>query len=128
VWESGPVTDPALRGVTVEVGGPENLTLNQLADTFAAVTGCGQGRMRIPRPAMRLMPVLMRPVNPTRARMAHDALVMDTFDFSFDSAPTRRSHPSIPVTSFAEMVRREYVGAAAGAGGDPGPRGGRQPV
>jgi len=103
------VTDSAMHGATVDVGGPENLTLNQFVDTFASVTGGGEGRTRIPRPMMQLLRVLMRPTNPTRARMISDALAMDTSDFTFDSSARGRSFPTIPLTSLAEAVRLAYV-------------------
>jgi hypothetical protein len=53
--------------------------------------------------------VLMRPVNPTLARQIHAGVVMDTQDFSFDPSETERRYPSIPLTSLAEVVRRDYV-------------------
>ncbi len=55
------------------------------------------------------MSVLMRPVNPTLARQIKAGVVMDTHDFSFDPAETRRRYPSISLTSLAEVVRRDYV-------------------
>jgi hypothetical protein len=55
---------------------------------------------------MRLMAVLMRPVNRTLERQIHEAgLVLDTYDMSFDPSDTDRRHPSIPLTSLAEIVR-----------------------
>ena len=58
---------------------------------------------------MRLMSALMRPVNPTLAGQIHAGVVMDTRDFSFDASETIRRYPSIPPTSLAEVVRRDYV-------------------
>jgi len=107
------VIDPAMRGLAVDVGGPDNLTLNQFADIFAAVTGRGPGRTRVPRAALRVLPLLMRRINPTLGRMAHDALLMDSSDFTFDSSQMRASYPALPVTSFEEVVAREYGRAGA---------------
>jgi hypothetical protein len=60
---------------------------------------------------MRLMSVLMRPVNRTLERQIHEAgLVLDRYDMSFDPSDTDRRHPSIPLTSLAEVVRRDYTG------------------
>lgn len=47
------VVDPALRGQVVEVGGPENLTMRQVAQTFQAVTGQAGKVSHVPLPAMR---------------------------------------------------------------------------
>ena len=103
------VVDPAMRGEAVEVGGPENLSMKQVAQTFETVVGTDGKVNHVPLPAMRLMAVLMRPVNPTLARQIHAGVVMDTHDFSFDPSETERRYPSIPLTSLAEVVRRDYV-------------------
>ena len=103
------VVDPAMQDEVIEVGGPENLSLERVAQTFEAVTGKEGKASHVPLPMMRLMSVIMRPVNPTLARQIHAGVVMDTHDFSFDPSETIRRYPSIPPTSLAEVVRRDYV-------------------
>ncbi len=103
------VVDPAMRGELVEVGGPENLSMRQVAQAFETVSGKVGKKSHVPLPMMRLMSVLMRPVNPTLARQAQAGVVMDTHDFSFDPSETSRRYPSISLTSLAEVVRRDYV-------------------
>jgi hypothetical protein len=73
------------------------------------VSGKVGKKSHVPLPMMRLMSVLMRPVNPTLARQAQAGVVMDTHDFSFDPSETSRRYPSISLTSLAEVVRRDYV-------------------
>lgn len=104
------VVDPAMRGKVVEVGGPENLSMRQLAQTFETVTGKVGTKSHVPLPMMRLMSVLMRPVKPTLARQIQAGVVMDTHDFSFDPSETSRRYPSISPTRLAEVVRRDYLG------------------
>jgi nucleoside-diphosphate-sugar epimerase len=104
------VVDPTMRCELVEVGGPENLSMNKFAKTFEAVTGKAGKVSHVPLPMMRLMAVLMRPVNPTLARQVQAGVVMDTHDMSFDPSDTDRRNPSIPLTSLAEVVRRDYAG------------------
>lgn len=105
-------TDPAMRGVVVEVGGPENLSMEQVAQTFARVTGKVGTVSHVPLPMMRVMAVLMRPVKPTIARQIQAGVVMDTRDMTFDASETVRRYPAVAQTSLAEMVRRDYGGAA----------------
>ena len=70
-------TDPCTRGQVVEVTGPV-LTMNQLAGALQDAHGW-QGSIRhLPRPALRAISVLARPVSPSFARQNHTALVMDT--------------------------------------------------
>jgi uncharacterized protein YbjT (DUF2867 family) len=103
------VVDPAMRGEVVEVGGPENLSMRQVAQTFETVTGKTGRKSHVPLPMMRLMAVLMRPVNPTLARQIQTGVVMDTREMSFDPSETTRRYPSISLTSLAEVVRRDYA-------------------
>jgi len=105
------VVDPALRGAVVEVGGPENLTMRQVAATFQAVTGKPGRISRVPLPMMRLMAVLLRPVKATIARQIQAGVVMDTRDMTFDPAGTIRRYPAIAPTPLADVVARDY-GAA----------------
>src|SRR5215211_1550888 len=104
------VVDPTMRGELVEVDGPENISMNQFAKAFEAVTGEAGKKSHVPLPMMRLMAVLMRPVNPTLARQIQAGVVMDTYDMSFDPSDTDRRYPSIPLTSLAEVVERDYTG------------------
>jgi len=103
--------DPALRGELVEVGGPENLSLRQFAQVFETVTGRTGAKSHVPLPMMRLLAVLLRPVQPTIARQIQAGVVMDTRDMTFDPAETSRRYPAIPLTPLAEVVRRTYTPA-----------------
>jgi uncharacterized protein YbjT (DUF2867 family) len=103
------VLDPAMRGEAVEVGGPENLSMEQFARTFQAVSGKAGKVGHVPLPMMRLMSVMMRPVNPTLAGQIQAGVVMDTHDSSFDPSETIRRYPQVPLTRLSEVVRRDYV-------------------
>jgi uncharacterized protein YbjT (DUF2867 family) len=103
------VVDQWLRGGLVEVSGPENLTMNQFAGTFEGLAGKEGKKSHVPLPMMRLMAVLMRPVNPTLARLVQAGVVMDTYDMSFDPPETDSLHASVPPTSLAEVVTRDYA-------------------
>jgi nucleoside-diphosphate-sugar epimerase len=109
------VTDPAMRGRTVDVGGPENLTIREFVDTFEQQTGASGPKRHVPRPVMRTMSHLMRHIQPTVAGQIRAAVVMDTTDMSYDASRTAELHPSVALTPLAEVIRRGYAGA-------PGPR------
>jgi uncharacterized protein YbjT (DUF2867 family) len=101
----------SMQGVQVEVGGPENLTLRQLAQTIMDVAKAPGAVSTTPLPLLRLMSVLMRPVNATLARQIEAAIAMDTEDMSFDPSEMQRQYPSIAYTSLADVVRRTYLAA-----------------
>lgn len=101
-------TDPALRNAVIEVGGPENLTMRQVVETVERETGKGGQVRSVPLPVMRVMATLMRPVKPALARQIRAGVVMDTRDMTFDASERAGRFPSIPLTTLAEVVRREY--------------------
>jgi hypothetical protein len=57
---------------------------------------------------MRVMAVLTKVINPTMARQIQAGLIMDTRPQAFDALGARSRYPSIPLTSVAEVVRREF--------------------
>jgi uncharacterized protein YbjT (DUF2867 family) len=91
-------TDPALRGQVIEVGGPGNLTLNQLARLVQASMGSSGALHHVPRLALRAMGAIARPFNPTMARLARASLAMDTCDLSFDAESSTREYPWLSCT------------------------------
>jgi uncharacterized protein YbjT (DUF2867 family) len=107
------VTDRAMRGATVDAGGPENLTMNQVVEAFQRVTGATGKASHVPLPMLRVMSVLMKPFNPTMAGLAEASVVMDTRDMSFDALETRRRYPSVAITRLADVVRRDYASRSA---------------
>jgi uncharacterized protein YbjT (DUF2867 family) len=89
------VTDPQLRNQTIEVGGPENLTMNQLADRL---TGVDHPPRHIPPAVLRAMSVVAAPFRPAQARLARQALAMDQIDMTFDPTSTLAQHPWLTAT------------------------------
>ncbi len=104
--------ETSMQGERVEVGGPQNLTMRQVAQIIMSATKVSGKVTAVPLPMMRLMAVLMRPLNATLARQIQAGIVMDTLDMSFDPSAMRRRYPSMPYTSLADVVHRDF-GASA---------------
>jgi NADH dehydrogenase len=99
------VATPGLRGQVLELGGPGNLSFNQVAAILQEATG-RQGTVRhIPRPALHTMAVATTWLKPALARQARAALVMDTVNMSFDPSPTRRAFPDLPNTGMPSALK-----------------------
>ena len=105
------VTDSAQQGRSLDVGGPENLTMKQFVSVFEVATGKMGAVSTVPLPVMRLMGAVMRLVNPKLAEQIQAGIAMDTRDMTFDPSSLRNRYPSIKLTNFADMVKRDY-GAA----------------
>jgi uncharacterized protein YbjT (DUF2867 family) len=99
------VTDPGLRGQVVQLGGPDNLTFNQLAGIVQEATGCSGTVRHIPRPALHAMAWTAAVIKPALARQARAALAMDTLDMTFDPTPTRRAFPDLPETGIRLVLK-----------------------
>ncbi len=114
------VTDPCLLGRTLEIGGPENLTMNQLAAAVQGAAGRPGSPRHVPRTMLHAMAAAMGPVRPDLARKARAALVLDTADLTFDAGALRREFPHLPVTSLADLLLKEATEGRRGAtsGGD----------
>jgi len=91
------VLDPALRGHVLEVGGPENVTFNELAERLQRVRGTDRRVRHVPRVALRAGAVFDR-----RARAG---LTMDTVDLTFDAAAARALWADLPVTQLDAALR-----------------------
>ncbi len=89
---------PEVRGQVIEVGGPKNLTLNQLARLVQRSMGSSGALHHVPRPALRAMGAIARPFNPTMARLARASLAMDTCDLTFDAEASTRAYPWLSCT------------------------------
>lgn len=104
--------NPKARGQTIEVGGPENLSLAQVVAIIESALGRVVGKQHIPLPALRAMSVLARPINPAFSRRAAASVMMDTQDMRFDPAPTLSLYPG--GLRRMEDVARERFGARVG--------------
>jgi NADH dehydrogenase len=80
------VLDAALRGQTIDLGGPENLTFREFVQIAQQVTGVSGTISSVPRPAMRCAAAVLRLFQPALARQIQAGLVMDTTDMRFDTA------------------------------------------
>jgi uncharacterized protein YbjT (DUF2867 family) len=98
-------TSPSLRGQILELGGPDNLTFNEVAAILHETTGRRGAVRHIPRPALQMMAWLAAAIKPALARQARAALTMDTTDMSFDSTPTRRAFPNLPNTDMPSALK-----------------------
>jgi uncharacterized protein YbjT (DUF2867 family) len=100
------VRDVNLRGRELDFGGPDTLTFNQLAAIVQEVAGHRVAIRHIPRPVLRVMGVLARPIKPQFARQARAAVVLDTVEMRFDPGPLRAEFPDLPATDVRHSLER----------------------
>jgi NADH dehydrogenase len=92
--------DTSLRGQILEVGGPENLTFNQLAATLGELRGRPRQVWHVPRHMLRVMA--------RASRRARAAIAMDTTDMTFDPS-TPPCQVDLPMTDIRTALGRAWV-------------------
>ncbi|MFL5659767.1 MAG: SDR family oxidoreductase [Ktedonobacteraceae bacterium] len=97
--------DSRVRNRVIEVGGPENLTLNQVAEIFERASGRQAKTRHIPLPMMRVMAILMQPINPALSRQIRAGIYMDIADLCYDMTETASAF-GIQLTPLEELARR----------------------
>lgn len=112
------VVEPAMRGRTIEVGGPDDLTMTEFVDAVMSEAGAAGRVARVPLTAMRLASVLTRPLAPAVARRIQAGIIMDTRPQTW-AGPADGLIPSLPRTSLVEVVRDRAEGAVPRSGGVP---------
>jgi uncharacterized protein YbjT (DUF2867 family) len=103
------LVDPGMRHATLEVGGPENVSMNKLLAAVERVTGRSGRVDHVPLPALRVMSILLRPFRPALAGMIGAAVVMDTLDMALDISTIARPLPSITPTRLEAVVQGLYA-------------------
>jgi NADH dehydrogenase len=101
------VTDAALRGESVDVQGPENLTFDAFVETVKATTGALGTVNHVPLPMLRLMSLILRPIKPVLAGQMAAAVVMDTRDMTADTTERARRFPQVPSTPLRDAAARQ---------------------
>jgi uncharacterized protein YbjT (DUF2867 family) len=103
------VTDPSTRGQVLEIGGPDNLTFNELARAVQKAAGRANAPRHVPPAMLRLMAGTIGRVKPQLGRQARAALVMDRVDLTFDAAPIHSRYPDLPSTAVADVLGQSSV-------------------
>ena len=99
------IADPGARGQVVEIGGPEHLTMTELATAIQSA-GPAVAPRHIPRAALTVMSVLLRPFWPERARQGAAAVALDTMDLRFDPSAIRARYPDQSLTPLSGVLAR----------------------
>jgi NADH dehydrogenase len=110
------LNDPSLRHVAIDVGGPENLTFNDVVREIESAIGKQASVRHIPVPVMRISRLLMQPVRPDVGGMVEAGIAFDTTDMSLDVADVRDRFPQVELECVRDVVRQRF----GAQGPDPG--------
>ena len=96
---------PELRGRTIEVGGPDNLSPRDVVSVFERVTGRKAKVSSMPLPVVRAASGTISRIHPGIARIMKAAAWGETADMTFDASLMRTRLP-IGLTSVEDFARK----------------------
>jgi uncharacterized protein YbjT (DUF2867 family) len=100
------VIDPTTRGKTLEIGGPNNLTFDQLAQAVQSAAGRPAAPRHVPPVMLHLIANSLGRVKPELGRQVRAALVMDRADLTFDPTGHHQAYADLPCTTLADVLAR----------------------
>lgn len=100
--------DPRAHQQVIGVGGPENLTFNQVADLFERKRGRPAKKRHVPLPLMRVLAHVMLHINPALGRQISAGVYMDTANLRYDMTETLKTFP-LPLTRWEQWIERHAV-------------------
>lgn len=102
------LTDSKAMNKTIEVGGPQNFTRNQVAEMYGRLSGRVPKVSHVPRFMMRVLSPLLRPVRPVLSRLMALSVWGDTTDQTLDPTPMLNEFV-ITLTSLEHFIRERVA-------------------
>jgi uncharacterized protein YbjT (DUF2867 family) len=98
--------DPRMRGEVIEIGGPENLSSNQVAQIFGSVYGKKAKITHLPLAIARGVAAAAQKIHPGVSRVIKSAIVSESTDQTFDASALAAKYP-IKLTPLEEWARKK---------------------
>jgi len=102
------LTDPALRGGVVDVGGPENLSNMDVVRLYEEQAGRPAKVSHVPVPALQVLYRLVRPFHPGLSGVMQISILADRTDQTFDPSATLARFP-IELTRLEEFIGKRAI-------------------
>jgi uncharacterized protein YbjT (DUF2867 family) len=112
------LTDPRARGETIEIGGPENLTKNQIAELYGRVAGVTPTVRHMPPVVLRVISAVLRPFHPGVSRVMQLSAAVDETDQTLDPTVTLQRYP-LKLTHMEDFVRERVAEVGRPVGPQP---------
>ncbi len=109
------LADADWAGETISVGGPADVTMNELVRLVETATGRNAHVRHLPHPLLRVGRVLTLPFRPDISGLLEAAACMASTNMGFDAAPVQERFPRLTLTPVEEVVQSRF-GAGPGRG------------
>ncbi|MBN2550785.1 MAG: SDR family oxidoreductase [Anaerolineales bacterium] len=98
------LTDPRLKNRTIDIGGPDNLSKNQVVSLYEKYAGRTAKVTHVPTGLMKVMAPVLRPMQPVISRLMAFSVWADTTDQRFDPTTMLKEFP-MTLTHVEDFVR-----------------------
>jgi NADH dehydrogenase len=103
--------DPRLKNRTLDIGGPQNLTNNQVAELYGKIAGVTPKVSHMPAGMAKVMSIAFKPFHPGLSRVMYvGSLPDDAFSEQFDPAPLLTEFP-VHLTTPEDFIRERVAEA-----------------
>jgi uncharacterized protein YbjT (DUF2867 family) len=102
------LTDPKMKNRTIEMGGCDNVTRNQIAEMYGRFSGKKPKVTHVPTGVMKVLAPILRPVQPVIGRLMLLSIWGDTANQTFDPTAMLQEFP-MTLTRVEEFIREQAV-------------------
>ncbi len=99
--------DPMLHNAVLDIGGPDNLSRNAVAELYGRLSGRTPKVSHVPPGVLRILSTIARPLHPGLSELFALTLAGDREDQNFDAETLRRRFPQLPQTTLEAFVREK---------------------
>jgi NADH dehydrogenase len=100
------LTDPKMKNRTIEIGGCDNVTKNQVAEMYGRFSGREPKVTHVPTSVMKVMAPILRPFQPVISRLMLASVWGDTTDQTFDPSAMLKEFP-MTLTRIEDFIREQ---------------------
>lgn len=100
------LTDKHLKNRSIDVGGPDNCTKNEIAEMYGRFSGKTPKVTHVPTGVMKVMGPVLRPVQPVISRLMSFSAWADTEDMCFDPTALLKEFP-MTMTRVEDFIRAQ---------------------
>ncbi|MDQ3004783.1 MAG: SDR family oxidoreductase [Chloroflexota bacterium] len=100
------LTDARLKNRSIDVGGPDNVTKNQVAEMYGRFSGKKPKVAHVPTGVMNVMGPILRPIQPVLSRLMSFSAWADTDNISFDPTAMLKEFP-MTLTRVEDFIRAQ---------------------
>lgn len=98
------IDDQSTRGASLDIGGPDNISFNELVAVLRTADPTLGPPRHIPPPALAVMGATVGRLKPELRRQARTALFMDRADLVLEGGSGRERFPELPSTPVAAVI------------------------